>query len=305
MQRLLVCCAMWCVIAPSMSHAQPPVTLSADIAPQPLTQALAALAQNTGLQLIYVSAIAGAQQSRGARAGLSLSEALTQLLDDTGLRFEFLNPQTVRIYLPPLLRPTISPVAMAPERHASRHSVARVTLEEVVVTATRREEWANRVPISMAVWTQEAMEASGIKSMTEIGALTPGVEFDFDTLIGAIQTNLVIRGVTDRHGTTTGVFIDDTPVPAGRGDTFLRSFPWAFDLDRVEVLRGPQGTLLGQGALGGAIRFITNQPSLTTFSGLARTEFSTTARGDVSYEAGAAAGGPLLTEGLGFRVSGW
>jgi len=71
------------------------------------------------------------------------------------------------------------------------------------------------------------------------------------------------------------------------------------------VLRGPQGTLLGQGTLGGAVRFIMNQPSLTTFSGLARTEFSTTARGDVSYEAGAAIGGPLLTEVLGFRVSGW
>jgi len=58
MRRLLVSCAMWCVIAASSSHAQSPPVLSADIAPQPLTQALVAFAQQTGLQLIYVSAIA-------------------------------------------------------------------------------------------------------------------------------------------------------------------------------------------------------------------------------------------------------
>src|SRR6266436_6789424 len=181
-----------------------------------------------------------------------------------------------------------------------------LSLEEIVVTATRREEQANRVPISMAVWTQEAMEASGVKGMDQIGALTPGVEFSFNTTIGAPgYTYLVIRGVTDRHAATTGVLIDDTPVPVARGDTFARSFSWTFDLNRVEVLRGPQGTLLGQGTLGGAVRFIMNQPSLTSFSGLARAEYSTTARGDTSYEAGAAIGGPLLTEVLGFRVSGW
>jgi len=142
--------------------------------------------------------------------------------------------------------------------------------------------------------------------MTEIGYLTPGVEFDFDTIVSSgWRSNLVIRGVTYRHGTTTGVYIDDTPVPPARGETFGRSFPWAFDLDRIEVLRGPQGTLLGQGTLGGAIRFITNQPSLTTFTGIVRAELSTTAQGDGSYEAGVAAGGPVVTNVLGVRVSAW
>ena len=84
----------------------------------------------------------------------------------------------------------------------------------------------------------------------------------------------------------------------------MRSFPFTFDLDRVEVLRGPQGTLLGEGTEGGAVRFITNQPSLTLFSGLARTEFAMTAQGDPSYEVGAAVGGPMIRV-LGFRVSGW
>jgi len=298
---------MWCVIAASIAHAQSPPTLSADIAAQSLTQALAAFAQQTGLQLIYVSAIAEAQQSNGAQAGLPLSEALTRLLDDTGLRFEFLNPRTVRIYAAPTVLPTAGAASRMAQPIAQRRASFRPsTLEEVVVTAMRREERADTVPISMMVWTQEAMEASGVKGMDEIGALTPGVEFDFDKIIGAAgYTSLIIRGVRDLHGTTTGVYIDDARVPAARGDTFLRSFPWAFDLDRVEVLRGPQDTLLGQGTLGGAVRFIMNQPNLTSFSGLARAEYSTTARGEGSYEAGAAAGGPVITDVLGFRISGW
>jgi len=260
--------------------------------------------RQTGLQLIYVSTIAETQQSKGARAGLTAAEALTQLLDGTGLQFEFLNARTVRIYPAPPVVPTA--LASGPAPAERRTGSSALGLEEIVVTATRREELANRVPISMVVWTQEAMEMSGVKGMDEIAALTPGVKFDFDSVSGpGLYTNLVIRGVTDRHGATTGVYIDDTPVPAARGDTFARSFPWTFDLDRVEVLRGPQGTLLGQGTLGGAIRFIMNQPSLTSFSSLARAEYSTTARGEGSYEAGAAAGGPMISDVLGFRASAW
>ena len=72
------------------------------------------------------------------------------------------------------------------------------------------------------------MEASGIKSMTEIGALTPGVEFDFFSDFGAgVYTNVSIRGVNDRNGTTVGVFLDDTPMPAPAtwGGQFGRAYP--------------------------------------------------------------------------------
>ena len=141
--------------------------------------------------------------------------------------------------------------------------------------------------------------------MVELGALTPGVNSISTRSIGDGYTNLAIRGVTDRHGTTTGIYLDDSAVPPAQGDTYLRSFPVTFDLDRVEILRGPQGTLLGDNTQGGAIRFITNPPSLTTFTNLARAEFAATARGDQSYELGAVAGGPLRDNVLGFRMSGW
>ena len=303
MQRVILCCALWCLFAVSVANRASAAVLSSDIAPQPLAEALTTFAEQTGLQLFYLTEIAETQQSRGARAGTSPSAALTQLLEGTGLQFTFVNARAVRIFAPP---DDTASVRHGPRSAPARSNARPAALEEVLVTATRREEHVSDVPISIFVWTEEAMERSGIKGMDQIGALTPGVHFDLHTNVTAdLYTNLVIRGVTERHGTTTGVFIGDALVPAARTETFGRSFPWAFDLERVEVLRGPQSTLLGGGTLGGAVRFIFNEPSLTTFTGLARTEIATTARGDASYEAGAAVGGPMIPDVLGFRASGW
>src|SRR5690606_19293156 len=80
-------------------------------------------------------------------------------------------------------------------------------------------------------------------------------------------------------------------------------FPAIFDLERVEVLRGPQGTLFGAGSEGGTVRFIQPKPSLTDYSGYARVEGSLTPHADGSFEGGLAFGGPIVEDKLGFRVS--
>ena len=80
------------------------------------------------------------------------------------------------------------------------------------------------------------------------------------------------------------------------------ALPKSFDIDRVEVLRGPQGTLFGAGSEGGTVRYITTQPSLTKTSIYSRSEVSSTQYGDPSYEAGAAIGGPLVS---GTLARGW
>jgi outer membrane receptor protein involved in Fe transport len=86
---------------------------------------------------------------------------------------------------------------------------------------------------------------------------------------------------------------------------FNNPYPLTFDLARVEVLRGPQGVLFGRSAEGGAVRFITNEPSTTATSELYRSEVSATEGGSTNYEAGAAAGGPLIADVLGARISAW
>jgi outer membrane cobalamin receptor len=151
------------------------------------------------------------------------------------------------------------------------------TLAEVIVTAEKREELLRVVPISANVLTAAEMDAAGIKGIDEIAAVTPGVEYDYDTQFGpGILTRLGIRGIKSDIGTsTTGVYIDDVPIHS-RQSGFANAYPVVFDLTQVELLRGPQGTLFGAGAEGGAIRFIATEPSLTELTGQYRTEVSQT-----------------------------
>jgi hypothetical protein len=298
--------AAWCVFATHVAAATDPSTLASAIPSQSVPGALSEFASLTGFQIIYLSDVAEDRTSRGAPAGLSAREALGRLLEGTGLGYELLNERTVRIFSveSPVTKQAVMPAAAAVQPGPTDYR-RLVPLEEVVVTSNRREEPLGIVPISASVWTEEAMEASRVKGINEIGALTPGVEFGFNSRLGDYFTNIVIRGVGDRHGSTTTLFVDDTPLPPGRGETFLREFPVTFDMELVEVLRGPQGGRLGHETLAGAMRFIVNEPSLTSYSSLVRAEIASTERGEPSYEAGFAAGGPLSTSLSGFRLSAW
>ncbi len=175
-------------------------------------------------------------------------------------------------------------------------------LQEITVTATRREESISRVPISVTAFTQEALDQKGIKDFDDIVRFTPGVSIDTS------GTNAIsIRGISSSAGAgTTGIYIDDTPIQMrALGFNPDDTLPKTFDLDRVEVLRGPQGTLFGAGSEGGTVRYIMTQPSVTTESTYARSELSYTQYGQPSYEAGIAHGGPVIDNVLGYRASVW
>lgn len=142
-------------------------------------------------------------------------------------------------------------------------------LQEVIVTATRREEQLSKVPISVTALTQDAMDARGIKDFQDIARFTPGVSIDNS------GTNAIsIRGISSSAGAgTTGIYIDDTPIQMRNvGFNPEDTLPKTFDLDRVEILRGPQGTLFGAGAEGGAVRYIITQPSVSASSSNLRSE---------------------------------
>jgi outer membrane receptor protein involved in Fe transport len=299
---ILCAWALVALLGAPASRAQSPARLTADIPPQPLAGALAEYARQTGLQLVFVSEIARGKTSKGAPAGLVQDAALTRLLDGTGLRFEFLNERSVHILV---AKPTLPP-APAPPHAEHRSGESLTTMPEIIVTAEQRDELQKAVPISMGVWTPREIEASGAKDFATLADLTPGVEFDaYPDYSAGIETNIAIRGVNSSDGSTTAVYIDDTPIPTDPSGSFGREYPMLFDLDRVEVLRGPQGVSFGEGAEGGAVRFITAQPSLTNYSGFANSEFSETENAAPSYEVGAAAGGPLTRDFSGFRLGAW
>jgi len=187
-------------------------------------------------------------------------------------------------------------------QEAASADAAEGPLQEIVVTATRHEESLSKVPISVTALTQEALDIRGIKDFQDVAKFTPGVNID-----NSGTNNISIRGIASSGGAgTTGIYVDDTPIQmralAFNPDDTL---PKTFDVDRVEVLRGPQGTLFGAGSEGGTVRYLTTQPSLTKTTTYARSELSYTQGGEPSYEAGVAVGGPLIDGTLGARASVW
>lgn len=131
---------------------------------------------------------------------------------------------------------------------------------DIVVTATRQEARASRVPISISAYGQAKLDQQGIKTFTDLQRQLPGVTINEDT------RSVAVRGISSTAGApTTGIYIDDTPFQLlNIGILAQNALPTVFDLDRIEVLRGPQGTLFGAGAQGGVVRYITPRPSLTS-----------------------------------------
>jgi outer membrane receptor protein involved in Fe transport len=175
-------------------------------------------------------------------------------------------------------------------------------LEEIVVTATRRSAFLEDVPLSVTVFSQEKIDAQGLKTIDDLVDYTPGLLLNR----GANGANdVAIRGISSGSGAgTTGIYIDDTPIQARNlGYAAGSTFPGLFDLERVEVLRGPQGTLFGAGSQGGTIRFIQTTPDLDEPSAYARAEYSGQDVGDASYEGGVAYGSPIDEGKTAYRVS--
>jgi iron complex outermembrane recepter protein len=176
-------------------------------------------------------------------------------------------------------------------------------LEEITVTAQRREEKLDKVPISISAYTGEQLQHAGITDMADIARDTPGFAAVPGATVGG-GSNISIRGVSTSQGAATvGIYLDDVPLQ-GRANNWTQPIdPGLFDMQRVEVLRGPQGTLYGASSEGGTVRYITTPPSLTTWSGEAQAGVSGNERGGIGYETAAAVGGPIIENALGFRVS--
>jgi outer membrane receptor protein involved in Fe transport len=187
-------------------------------------------------------------------------------------------------------------------------------LAEVVVTATRQASSINRVSLSIAAVTQQTLDRQGIKDAQDLSRLVPGLTIP-PTGAGGQSAGttgvgiFTVRGIYSSAGAaTTGVYLDDTSLTRRNNAGVVQNngapLPIVFDLDRVEVLKGPQGTLYGGSSMGGTVRFISPTPSLTTYSGDFRVEGKTVDMGGWGGEFGAAVGGPLVQDKLGFRLSG-
>ncbi len=153
-------------------------------------------------------------------------------------------------------------------------------LQEVVVTAEKRASTVQETPISLSALSSADLQNQNITSIEDVAAAVPGVSM---RTAGPGQTEYEMRGLTSAGGSTAtvGFYIDETPLAASavalNGRTVID--PDLFDLNHVEVLRGPQGTLYGAGSMGGTIKLVTNQPQLGKFDAAADINTSYTESG--------------------------
>jgi outer membrane receptor protein involved in Fe transport len=178
-----------------------------------------------------------------------------------------------------------------PEESTSRVSREDSQLEEIIVSARKRDESLATVPVSITAFTSENLQNYNIQSFNDYATKTPNVSFSYGggpTGVADART-VAVRGITGQNlfGTAgaTGFYIDDTPIP-GSVD------PRVLDIDDIEVLKGPQGTLFGESSLGGNVRLITKKPNLS------ENELSFMAQAGGTSGGGSADGGGSLVGNL-------
>jgi iron complex outermembrane receptor protein len=173
------------------------------------------------------------------------------------------------------------------------------TLEEIVVTAQKREQKLQDVPMAVTAVSGTQLEQQGITQFQDLLRSVPGVSF---AGVEPGQSRYAIRGVsTEASSPTVGVYLDDISLVSISTGFAGAIDPVFFDMERVEVLKGPQGTLYGGSAMGGAIKYVSRQPMIdeTTFSTAAG--LATTRGGDLTYETEGVANIPLVAEKLALR----
>ena len=153
-----------------------------------------------------------------------------------------------------------------------------IKLEEIVVTAQRAETNLQETPISVAAVSGEQLAQQGASTLLDLASFIPNLQVGSTTLQGAGNGRFAIRGIGQEAGTqaSVGLYIDEVYYPTGAGNLM-----GLFDVDRVEVLRGPQGTLFGRNTIGGAIQYVTVQPGRefggygeATLGNFGRTDFN-------------------------------
>jgi iron complex outermembrane receptor protein len=201
-------------------------------------------------------------------------------------------------------KPATQVVATADD--AATDDTSGAAIQEVVVTAQRREESIQNVPATIQAFTGQVLTQQNIQTLDDLVKYTPNVTFGNN---GPGQGVIFMRGLsTGLQGNQSSATIATFPNVALYLDDQSMQFPgrnvdiYAVDLDRVEVLEGPQGTLFGGGAEAGAIRYITNKPKLDQFEGKAEAQYGVTSGGDPNGSFNAVLNVPLVKDKLAVRV---
>ena len=288
-----------CLCLVGISHAQTAhasIRKTINIPAEELGAALQTVAKDYDFQILYRTEIVKDLRTQGAVGSLSSDEVLTKVLSGTGLTYKYLDPSTVTIMQAPAgaadqsasdasngggkkssqefrvaqvdhgANSQSSPVGS--NVSGTQENQNKVGLEEIIVTATKRAERLQDVPMAASVLTGSQLMATQATTLQDVVNATPGLQ-----LISAspVTNELVVRGISVASSINASVatYVDETPFsPEGpfAFSTALAPNLDTYDLARIEVLRGPQGTLYGANALGGLLKYVTNVPDPSGYS---------------------------------------
>ncbi len=322
-------------LATSGAHAEEQATYRFDLPAQPLADALRAIARQTGANVLFASKDLQGVTAPALRAQLTASEAIERVLAGTKLQAERTTPTTVIVQpVSSLGRPSsptdemirrerlaqaggfaLSPAAAGgqaadetpkPSSAQAQEDSAR-TVSEIVVTAQKRTERLQDVPVPVTAIVAESLAANNMPQLRDYFSRIPGLNLTEAGIYGG--SVISIRGITSgifNDGTAT-VVIDDVPYgissASGPGEVVPEIDPG--DLARLEVLRGPQGTLYGASSMGGLLKYVTIDPSTEKLSGYVRGGVSSVRNGDGGgYNVSAGINVPL-SETWALRASGF
>ena len=188
---------------------------------------------------------------------------------------------------------------------AAAQSGSESALEEIIVTAQKRTEALSEVPLSITVLGGDLLERQQADNFRDLVALVPG--FSINTAARGV-TRVTLRGVnTGGVASTVGVYVDDVPFGSSSGlanAAILSGDFDTFDLGRVEVLRGPQGTLYGASSLGGVMKYVTNRPNTEAVEARGQLSIEDVDNGDTGYAFTGVVNVPV-TETFALRATGF
>lgn len=196
------------------------------------------------------------------------------------------------------IQPPGAAMAQATQPAEPRREATRI--EEIIVTATKREESLKDVPVSVTAFTGDELVRQSKDSLKDYIRAVPGVSFRQQS---SGLNQVTIRGISGgfaRAKSPVSFYIDDMPVVS---DPVATPDLKTFDVERIEVLRGPQGTLFGESAIGGVIRVISKKPDPTKFEGAVQAGYSTYRGGDGGYSADAAVNVPVVADKIAVRAN--
>lgn len=197
------------------------------------------------------------------------------------------------------------PVSAMAQDTAPADERAQAPSDEVVVTATRRVERIQDVPLSISAFQQEELTEKGIVGFEGIARETPGVVLNRPTqnFNNFTARGIATNGYNANLQSSVAVYVDELPISTIGNTTVVD--PTLFDVERVEFLRGPQGTLFGSGSLSGAMRILTKSPNLTSFDAAGQVDIGLTGSDSFRQRYNVMVNVPLVTDTLGIRAVGF